>query len=233
MDNALLTNMLLFLGALGISFALDGGSRDEEDRPEDEADDSAAPTSESWVEEDMAADRNTLAWFLQGEDGVTPLAADDAVAVQGDDADTQDDDRAFFHSALSAGQEDSDGDALTRTDPEDETGHADADDGMAQDETAHDDSEGDSEGDGRGEVEAEVPDDGYAEITGYTAGDHLELEYAPVTGADGQPLPPVFEVQHSEDGSTAALVLDNQTIAMVSGPDVAGLKPEDVTLIAV
>lgn len=215
MDNALLTNMLLFLGALGISFALDGGSRDEEDRPEDEADDSAARASESWVEEDMAADRNTLAWFLQGEDGVTPLAADEAVPVP-DETDTQDDDRAFFHATLSEGHADTDDDGTAAG--EDDTGT---------------DAAADADDDARGEVEAEVPEDGYAEITGYTAGDHLELEYAPVTGADGQPLPPAFEVQHSEDGSTAALVLDNQTIAMVSGPDVAGLKPEDVTLIAV
>lgn len=217
MDNALLTNMLLFLGALGISFALDGGSREEEDRPEDEADDSAARASESWVEEDMAADRNTLAWFLQGEDGVTPLAADEAALVQ-DEADTQDDDHAFFPAALSEGHTQAADDATSpdEDDPDTHTGAAD-----------------DEEADPRGEVEAEVPEDGYAEITGYTAGDHLELEYAPVTGADGQPLPPAFEVQHSEDGSTAALVLDNQTIAMVSGPDVAGLKPEDVKLIAV
>ncbi len=219
MDNALLTNMLLFLGALGISFALDGGSREEEDRPEEEADDSAARTSESWVEEDMAADRNTLAWFLQGEDGVTPLAADetaDGAAPVQDEADTQDDDHAVFPAALSEGHAEAADDA---TAPDD----TDTDTGAAEDDAA----------DPRGEVEAEVPEDGYAEITGYTAGDHLELEYAPVTGADGQPLPPAFEVQHSEDGSTAALVLDNQTIAMVSGPDVAGLKPEDVKLIAV
>lgn len=72
MDNALLTNLLLFLGAMGISFALDGGSRDEDDRPEESSD--AGRLSDDHAEADLTADRDTLAWFLHGDEAVAPLS---------------------------------------------------------------------------------------------------------------------------------------------------------------
>jgi hypothetical protein len=219
MENALLTNLMLFLGALGISFALDGGSRDEDDRP-DEADDAAARSGDSWAEEDIATDRDTLAWFLHGEEAVAPLAAD---AASADDSGTED----------SPGQSPDDAQDDGTTLP---LHAADLPDAAQDDDTTADTGEDTGEDttadtdDDPGEVEADVPEDGYADITGYTAGDRLELDYTPVTGEDGQPLPPDFEVQHSEDGSVAALVLDGRTVAMVSGPDVAGLTPDDITL---
>lgn len=245
MENALLTNLLLFLGALGISFALDGGSRDEDDRP-DEADDPHARMGDSWAEEDIATDRDTLAWFLHGEEAVAPLGADalpgdetpdgssDATGSEGgadhDDssvpgngsAEAGDTGYRGSYGLAFADETDSDG-AEDATAPQDDHDSDHADD--------HDSDHAD-EDDARdpGEVEADVPEDGYADITGYTAGDRLELDYTPAFGADGQPLPPDFEVQHSEDGSLAALVLDGRTVAMVTGPDVAGLTSDHITL---
>lgn len=73
MDFALITNLLLFLGAMGVTFALDGGGRSSDDEDEDRDAGEAASHRSSFLlhdddpqtgEDSLAADRDNLAWFL-------------------------------------------------------------------------------------------------------------------------------------------------------------------------
>lgn len=75
MDFALITNLLLFLGAMGVTFALDSGanSNDDDERSEDDPQMQPAAhmalTDETHPGEDsLAADRDNLAWFLTSGD---------------------------------------------------------------------------------------------------------------------------------------------------------------------
>lgn len=80
MDYAIVTNLLLFLGALGATFALDGGGGGDDD--EDAPDEAAAPArmaasldTGASGDDSLAADRDNLAWFLEEE---TPAADEEA-----------------------------------------------------------------------------------------------------------------------------------------------------------
>ena len=74
MDFALITNLRLFLGAMGVTFALDGGgSRGDDDDERDQAESDATSQRTPFLlhyddtqagEDSLAADRDNLAWFL-------------------------------------------------------------------------------------------------------------------------------------------------------------------------
>lgn len=78
MDYAILANLLLFLGALGASFAIDQSGGEEQEDDTEAADTAGHPLalphdpSLDTGEDSLAADRDTLAWFLNGDDA--PLA---------------------------------------------------------------------------------------------------------------------------------------------------------------
>ena len=87
MDFALITNLLLFLGAMGVTFALDGGGRSSDDEDEDRDAGEAASHRSSFLlhdddpqtgEDSLAADRDNLAWFLNsGEVDFEALPSND------------------------------------------------------------------------------------------------------------------------------------------------------------
>lgn len=248
MDYAILANLLLFLGALGASFAIDqsGGEEQEDDT---EAADTAGHTlalphdpSLDTGEDSLAADRDTLAWFLNGDDA--PLAitgAEGAASFSG----TAGDDLM----AGGAGDDSLSGDGGDDTLSGGDAGGvapgdgADSLDGGAGDDLlilGADDSGTGGEGadlfalDHRGPHDpADDPEDAPdgALITDYDpTDDRLAVLYSPELDPEtSAELVPEVSVTLNADGTGTLILLDGKVLAEVAG--VTDLTADDIALV--
>lgn len=87
MDLGFLANLLLFLGALGASFAMDTATTQEESDPLYDENDYVRTDKGTGSDDDEEADRDSLAWFLYGgDDSLTGSAGNDYANLgKGDD----------------------------------------------------------------------------------------------------------------------------------------------------
>lgn len=211
MDFALVTNLLLFLGAMGVTFALDsGGSSDDDD--ENRADSGAADQNATHLlsdgghhddEDSLAADRDNLAWFLTSGEVVfdqlpsnsfamlpPPDAAPEAQAVtpEPDPADKAPDEDAAAPEAVA---------------PEDDLAEA-----------LHDPAD---------DLAAEPAEPAPAATS-------IELAYLPALDPDtGEPLVPELTVHPTEDGTGSVVWLDGLEVARFD--DLPDLTPEQISLL--
>lgn len=211
MDYAIVTNLLLFLGAMGATFALDGGSSDDDDEEGDgestasatQAHMTAAVDSAAEGDDSLAADRDNLAWFLEAEEDQTGVSeiiegkAEPAEETAVSEAETETTAEDTGHTAFPEASED--------------TGEEDTDDADTGDEYT----------------------DGIAEDTAddAPAAAQVELVYAPALDpATDAALVPVVTVEPTEDGAGSVVLLDGEVVATFD--DLPNLAPGDVHLVA-
>ena len=211
MDFALVTNLLLFLGAMGVTFALDsGGSSDDDD--EDRADSGAADHHATHLltdgrhhedEDSLAADRDNLAWFLTSGDVVfDQLPPNNFAMLPPPDAPPE-----AQAAAPEPGPDDmapgEDAAAPEAVEPEDDLPEA-----------LHDPVE---------DLAAEPAEPAPAATS-------IELAYLPALDPDtGEPLVPELTVHPTEDGTGSVVWLDGLEVARFD--DLPDLTPEQISLL--
>ena len=201
MDFALITNLLLFLGAMGVTFALDSGanSTDEDERSED--DPQVQPTSHMALtdethpgEDSLAADRDNLAWFLtSGEVYPEALPAHGFAALPAPDVPPE--------AAQETGADMPEPPAADATHPAEAELPAPAEDTPS-------------------EADAPAP----------AAETSIEVAYLPAIDPEtGLPLAPELGVTPTEDGNGSVIWLDGFEVARFD--DLADLTTDQITLL--
>ena len=201
MDFALITNLLLFLGAMGVTFALDSGANSNDDDERSEDDPQVQPTSHMALtdethsgEDSLAADRDNLAWFLtSGEVYPEALPAHGFAALPAPDVPPE------------AAQETGADMKEPSADDEDTFAEEDLPD-LAEDIPA--------------EADAPAP----------PTETSIELAYLPAIDPEtGLPLAPELGVTPTEDGNGSVIWLDGFEVARFD--DLADLTPDQITLL--
>lgn len=235
MDLALIANVLLCFGALGINIALGGGDEDDQPENDQESDEQTSehPDQPINVEEAIAADRDMLAWFLQGgDDGPDETAQQDAV-ILGSNVDSI--------PAGSTGQSnplvDEDLDRTSDDSADPMTEHADPDDPFSDDEVEMRAGVPDAEyvsgietgtpvskGDGDAALDPNQSGTGWdaSEIFHLTdfdpQDDRIEIHYSPRFDENtGLEIPPVLQIADAPDGQSALITLDGTVVGQIDG----------------
>ncbi|GAB1480977.1 hypothetical protein MASR2M74_35600 [Paracoccaceae bacterium] len=201
MDFALITNLLLFLGAMGVTFALDGGAngndddeRSDDDAPSQPATRMIAMDAAHSGDDSLAADRDNLAWFLtSGEVYPVALPSHGFAALPAPDVPPE-------------AAQDTGADMQEPPASESDT-HAEAElPGPAEDDPAE-----------------AAPPAPMAETS-------IELAYLPALDPDtGLPLAPELGVTPTEDGNGSVIWLDGLEVARFD--DLADLTTDQITLL--
>ncbi|MBL9056374.1 MAG: hypothetical protein JNJ84_08860 [Rhodobacteraceae bacterium] len=211
MDFALVTNLLLFLGAMGVTFALDsGGSSDDDD--ENRADSGAADQNATHLlsdgshhddEDSLAADRDNLAWFLTSGEVVFDQLPSNSFAM------------------LPPPEAASEAQAATpEPDPADKAPDEDA---AAPEAVASEDDLAEALHDPADDLAAEPAEPAPAATS-------IELAYLPALDPDtGEPLVPELTVHPTEDGTGSVVWLDGLEVARFD--DLPDLTPEQISLL--
>lgn len=210
MDYAIVTNLLLFLGAMGATFALDGGSSDDDDDEGDsestagatQAHMAAAVDAAAEGDDSLAADRDNLAWFLEAEE--------DQAGVGG-----------IIEGKAEPAEEPANETAVSEAEPE--TTAQDAGQ-TAFPEASEDAGEEDTD-------DADIVDMPEDTADAPAAAGQVELVYAPALDpATDAALVPVVTVEPTEDGAGSVVLLDGEVVATFD--DLPNLAPGDVHLVA-
>ena len=250
MDFAILANILLCFGALGVNIALTGGDEDgqtgtERNSAEETFDHHDEPVN---VEQTIAADRDILAWFLKGgEDG--PVAGTQADAANlgcdgessqfgtashpdpgPDDEDiSNSDDRAHpMTEQASSDDPPDDADEVEAHSGGPASGLADAT--QTRTRISTEPVEG---GEANGSDQVSVGQDAaeFTHVSDYDQdNDQIEIHYAPRYDAStGSEIPPVLQINDASDGHSALVVLDGTVIGQIDGA--AGLDTSHFILV--
>lgn len=192
MDFTTIANLLLFSGAIGATYMLDSGRTNSSDAPEGDAhsDDDAQARIDQGSETDdaVAADRDMLAWFLNGG-GDTFASASGVQSAQ-------------------AGAGDGEGSAGA----DDEILPVQAGEAAV----AEDQPGGEIAADAAADPWADSDPFHITDFAG--GDDSIEILYAPHFDAQTNlEIPPTLEVQDTADGASAIILLDGVAVAQVDG----------------